>query len=73
MKMGDFVCIKIHVLSITGPLGYYKTVFRGAHICSRISKKRKLRENMCSGKFLPSQSVYGKPPGLPVMDIYFRE
>ena len=31
MKMGNFACIKIRVLSITGSLWYYKSNFRGVH------------------------------------------
>ena len=36
MKMGNFACIKIGVLSIVGALGYYETNFRGVHIFSDI-------------------------------------
>ena len=32
MKMSDFACIKIHVSSITGSLGFYKSNFQGVHI-----------------------------------------
>ena len=32
MKMDNFACIKIPVLSIFGSLGYYKSNFRGEHI-----------------------------------------
>ena len=32
IKMDNFVCIKIHVLSITGSLGYFKSNFQGVHI-----------------------------------------
>ena len=31
MEVGNFACIKIRVLSIIGPLGYYKSDFRGEH------------------------------------------
>ena len=49
MKMVNFACIKIRVLSITGSLDYYKSNFRG-YIFSRIFKKRELRKNMYSKK-----------------------
>ena len=32
MKMGNFTRIKIHVLSITGSIGYYKSNFLSVHI-----------------------------------------
>ena len=32
MKMGNFACTKIPVLSIIGSLGYYEGNFRGVHI-----------------------------------------
>ena len=31
MKMENFACIKIRVLSITGSLGYFKSNFQGVH------------------------------------------
>ena len=36
IKMGNFVCIKIRVISIIGSLGYYKSNFRGVHIFADI-------------------------------------
>ena len=36
MKMDNFACIKIHVLSITGTLWYYKNNFLGVHIFTNI-------------------------------------
>ena len=45
MKMGNFACIKIHVLSISG--SFIKVIFEG-YIFSRIFKKWELRENMYS-------------------------
>ena len=36
MKMGNFACIKICVLSIFGSLGYDKSNFRGVHIFADI-------------------------------------
>ena len=36
MKLGNFVCIKIHVLCIIGSIGCYKSNFRGVHIFADI-------------------------------------
>ena len=36
MKMGNFACIKISVLSVIGSLGYYETYFRGVHMFADI-------------------------------------
>ena len=36
IKMDNFVCIKIRVISIIGSLGYYKSNFRGVHIFADI-------------------------------------
>ena len=36
MKMGNFACIKICVLCLTGSLWYYKSNFRGVHIFADI-------------------------------------
>ena len=36
MKMGNFACIIIHVLSKTGSLWYYKSNFQGKHIFADI-------------------------------------
>ena len=36
MKMGNFACIKIHVLSIIDSFGYYKSNFQGVHIFADI-------------------------------------
>ena len=49
MKMGNFACIKIHVLCITGSLGKIKVIFE-VYIFSRIFKKCKLHENMVCAK-----------------------
>ena len=49
IKMGNFSCIKIRVLSIFDSLGCYKSYFRGVHI-SRIFKIRELCENMYTAK-----------------------
>ena len=49
MKMGNFACIKICVLSIFDSLGYYKSYFQ-VYIISRIFKIRELRENMYNAK-----------------------
>ena len=35
-EMGNFACIKIHVLSINGSLGFDKSNFRGVHIFTDI-------------------------------------
>ena len=32
MKISNFACIKIRILSIIGSLGYYKSNFRGVHV-----------------------------------------
>ena len=47
--MGKFACIKIHVLCMIGPLGYYECNFQGVHIL-QIFKRRELRKNMYSAK-----------------------
>ena len=49
MKVGNFVCIKICVLSITVSLWYKKVIFNG-YIFLRMFKKRELLENMYSAK-----------------------
>ena len=36
LKMGNFACTKIRVLSIIGSLAYYKSNFRGVHIFAGI-------------------------------------
>ena len=36
MKMDNFACIKIRVLSITGSLDYHKSNFRGVYIFADI-------------------------------------
>ena len=42
MKMGNFACIKVRILSITGSLGYYEGNFRGVglHIFAYIQERR---------------------------------
>ena len=35
-KIGNFACIKIHVLSETASIGYHKSNFRGVHIFAHI-------------------------------------
>ena len=47
VKMGNFACIKIHVLNIIGSLGFHKSNFRGVHIFADV-KECELRENMYS-------------------------
>ena len=44
MKMGNFACIKIHVLSIISSLGYYKSNFRGVHIFADVLETRTTRK-----------------------------
>ena len=36
MKMDNFACIKIRVLSISGSLGYFKSNFQGVNIFANI-------------------------------------
>ena len=47
--MGNFACIKIRVLSITGSLGYFKGNFRGLHI---------FVDNQCSQYYLILENVH---------------
>ena len=49
VKMGNFACIKLHVLSIIGSLGFHQSNFRGVHIFAdvlgtRITRKYVQRE-----------------------------
>ena len=51
VKMGNFACIIIHVLSIIVYLGFYKSNFRGVYIFAdvletRITRKYVQRENI---------------------------
>ena len=42
--MGNFACIKIHVLRMIGSLGYYKSNFRGVHIFANVLETRITRK-----------------------------
>ena len=53
--MGNFVCIKIGVLSIVGDLGYYETNFRGVHIFREYLGNANYAKIYTTRKYLRSQ------------------
>ena len=53
MKMGNFVCIKIRVLSIISSLGSYQSNFRGVHIFADIKKNTRITR-----KYVQRENIY---------------